>query len=292
MCRRRWCWSWWSAATMAPSRHNSQPWRFRFDPASQTIGLYADPERMLRVSDPAGRGVHIACGAALFNLRLAAAAACCYPVVRLDARRRPAAADRGGPAGRPRQPQQQEMELRAAIAGTAHQPESVQPSTGAARSSRRAGGRQPRSRARGAAFPGPPGGRLLLQLAQDAERDLLADPAYRAELARWAGGCAIARASPTRSPDRATPSTPPPCGTPPASGPARLATPGSRRSQLAALSTLCDGRDDWLRAWPGDAARLADGHTPGWPSHRSPSRWKQPTPGRSATRSQVSSTRR
>jgi hypothetical protein len=62
-----------AAATMAPSRHNSQPWRFRFDPASQTIGLYADPERMLRVSDPAGRGLHIACGAALFNLRLAAA---------------------------------------------------------------------------------------------------------------------------------------------------------------------------------------------------------------------------
>ena len=41
-----------AAATMAPSKHNSQPWRFQFDPASQTIGLYADPERMLRVSDP------------------------------------------------------------------------------------------------------------------------------------------------------------------------------------------------------------------------------------------------
>jgi hypothetical protein len=31
-----------AAAAMAPSMHNTQPWRFRFDPASQTIGLYAD----------------------------------------------------------------------------------------------------------------------------------------------------------------------------------------------------------------------------------------------------------
>src|SRR5262249_28492857 len=72
-----------AAATMAPSKHNSQPWRFRFDPARQTIGLYADPERMLQVSAPAGRGLHIAFGAALFNLRLAAAVAGRHPVVRL-----------------------------------------------------------------------------------------------------------------------------------------------------------------------------------------------------------------
>lgn len=36
-----------AAATLAPSRHNTQPWRFRFEPASQTIDLYADPARML-----------------------------------------------------------------------------------------------------------------------------------------------------------------------------------------------------------------------------------------------------
>ena len=43
--------------------------RFQFDPASQTIGLYADPARVLRVRDSDGRALHIACGAALFNLR-------------------------------------------------------------------------------------------------------------------------------------------------------------------------------------------------------------------------------
>jgi hypothetical protein len=88
----------------------------RFDPASRTIGLYADPERMLRVSDPAGRGLHIACGAALFNLRLAAAVVGRHPVVRLtpdaDQPLLIAAVRLAGPC----QPQQQEIELHAAIA--------------------------------------------------------------------------------------------------------------------------------------------------------------------------------
>jgi hypothetical protein len=72
-----------AAATMAPSMHNTQPWRFRVDTASQTIGLYADPARMLRFGDPDGRALHIACGAALLNLRLAATVAGREPVVRL-----------------------------------------------------------------------------------------------------------------------------------------------------------------------------------------------------------------
>jgi hypothetical protein len=36
-----------AAATLAPSMHNAQPWRFRYEPASQTIELHADPDRML-----------------------------------------------------------------------------------------------------------------------------------------------------------------------------------------------------------------------------------------------------
>jgi hypothetical protein len=52
-----------------------------FDPASQTISLSADPARMLRVGDPDSRALHIACGAALFNLRLAIAVAGRQPVV-------------------------------------------------------------------------------------------------------------------------------------------------------------------------------------------------------------------
>ena len=65
----------------APSMHNTQPWRFRYRETDQTIELYADPSRVLRHADPQGRAVHIACGAALFNLRLAIAVSAREPVV-------------------------------------------------------------------------------------------------------------------------------------------------------------------------------------------------------------------
>ena len=57
------------AAGHAPSLHNSQPWRFRVEP--DVIEIYADPERRLPIADPQGREQRLACGAALFNLRLA-----------------------------------------------------------------------------------------------------------------------------------------------------------------------------------------------------------------------------
>jgi len=56
-------------ATKAPSVHNSQPWRFRFD--GSAFELRADTTRGLSVIDPDGRELVISCGAALFNLRLA-----------------------------------------------------------------------------------------------------------------------------------------------------------------------------------------------------------------------------
>ena len=57
-----------ATASRAPSLHNSQPWRFRIRP--DVIELLADPDRRLPVADPDGREMRIACGAALFNLRL------------------------------------------------------------------------------------------------------------------------------------------------------------------------------------------------------------------------------
>ena len=70
-------------ATAAPSLHNSQPWRFIARLTDRVIEIYADPARTLRRGDARGRAVHIACGSALFNLRLAAAQAGCEPVARL-----------------------------------------------------------------------------------------------------------------------------------------------------------------------------------------------------------------
>lgn len=57
------------AAGTAPSIHNTQPWRFRV--SGDVIELRGDPDRMLWVADPRGRALHLSCGAALFNLRLA-----------------------------------------------------------------------------------------------------------------------------------------------------------------------------------------------------------------------------
>ncbi|WP_055493917.1 hypothetical protein [Streptomyces sp. TP-A0356] len=70
-------------ATAAPSQHNAQPWRFRFLSDSGVLQLYADPERTLPKTDPDGRGMHLGCGAALFNLRVAAVAAGREPATRL-----------------------------------------------------------------------------------------------------------------------------------------------------------------------------------------------------------------
>ena len=56
-------------AASAPSVHNTQPWAFRVTP--DVIELHADPARRLPVADPDDQELRLACGAALFNLRLA-----------------------------------------------------------------------------------------------------------------------------------------------------------------------------------------------------------------------------
>jgi hypothetical protein len=58
-------------AVLAPSRNNSQPWLFEIE--GDELRLYADASRALPVSDPDGRQLLMSCGAALVNLRLAAA---------------------------------------------------------------------------------------------------------------------------------------------------------------------------------------------------------------------------
>ncbi|MES5819813.1 nitroreductase [Streptomyces sp. RG80] len=62
-----------AAATAAPSLHNSQPWRFRYRGADRSVELRADLDRAMPRTDPDGRALHLGCGAALFNLRVAGA---------------------------------------------------------------------------------------------------------------------------------------------------------------------------------------------------------------------------
>lgn len=58
-----------AAAVMAPSSHNTQPWKFRISGA--TLDLFADEARHLRVIDPDRRQQVQSCGCALYNARVA-----------------------------------------------------------------------------------------------------------------------------------------------------------------------------------------------------------------------------
>jgi hypothetical protein len=58
-------------AILAPSSHNSQPWKFRLE--LDGIAVLRDLGQELPVADPVGREAVIGIGASLFNLRVAAA---------------------------------------------------------------------------------------------------------------------------------------------------------------------------------------------------------------------------
>jgi nitroreductase len=51
------------SAGLAPSVHNTQPWRFEV--AGDAIEVRADPSRQLGYLDPAARQLHVSCGAAI-----------------------------------------------------------------------------------------------------------------------------------------------------------------------------------------------------------------------------------
>ncbi|MFD7970922.1 Acg family FMN-binding oxidoreductase [Streptomyces clavifer] len=65
--------AWVSDAILAPSMHNAQPWQFRYVPTSGLLYLRLDLTRSMPRTDADNRGMHVGCGAALFNLRVAAA---------------------------------------------------------------------------------------------------------------------------------------------------------------------------------------------------------------------------
>ena len=69
------------AAIRAPSSHNTQPWLLALEPG--VIELRADRTRALPVNDPDDRELTMSCGAALFNLRVAAWHAGATPAIEL-----------------------------------------------------------------------------------------------------------------------------------------------------------------------------------------------------------------
>ena len=234
------------AATLAPSMHNTQPWRFQVEPCTETIKLFADPDRMLPRSDPHGRAVHIGCGAALFNLRVAVAMAGRQAMVRLL----PAAAEPLLLAtvrlGGPHRPDEADRELSAAIPArrTNRGPYSNRPvPPGVLAELAEA------AQFEGAALslPGHDETNRLLRLIADAECDLIGDPGYRDELARWVGGERDKDGIPAGATGPRDPS---------GHTPVRDFLPGhtagyawfEEQPQLAVLSTAGSTRMDWLRA--------------------------------------------
>lgn len=69
------------AARLAPSVHNSQPWRF--EPLPDGLGVHEDVERALPSLDPLGRQRTMSCAAAVVNAAVALAHSGVQPVVDL-----------------------------------------------------------------------------------------------------------------------------------------------------------------------------------------------------------------
>ncbi|GII61040.1 nitroreductase [Sphaerisporangium krabiense] len=233
------------AAGQAPSVHNTQPWRFRVA-REGAVELLADPARRLVRSDPRGRSLHVSCGAALFNLRLAVRVAGYQTFTRplpAEGGSRLLAVVRPGPAAAPTPA---ELELYAGIGRrrTNREPYEDRPLPPAVVADLRVAASR-----EGAALV-PLGGYAateLLDLVAAAEDELAADHAYQAELRTWTTRESHHDGMPARV------LGPRPAGDLPPTRDFGAHAAGSRarfepRPRLMVLTTRGDRPADWLRA--------------------------------------------
>jgi nitroreductase len=236
------------AAAAAPSIHNTQPWRFRIA-GHDLVEVHGDPDRMLWVADPRGRALHLSCGAALLNLRLAIRATGAKPLVW----------PLPDPAGEPtllasvqlaegRPPDSAERELFESI-GQRHT--SRAPFSGSALPAAVCAALEQAADAEFALLRHLPDGdaALVTRLAAAADKELAENFDHRVELCRWIGTDgddgvpATALGSqpdhdpaPVRDFGYASPMTPRPSGS------------YEPLPHLAVLATAHDEPADWLRA--------------------------------------------
>ena len=173
------------AAALAPSTHNTQPWRFRV--AEGAFEVWADPSRRLPVADPDDRQLRLACGAALFNLRLAVSRAGHMPhTTMLPDPEHPLLLGRVrvGAAGVADPPT---LALARAMADrrTNRHPFFPEPVPAPQRAALRRAAET--EHARLLLIEDPDQRRSLQELVHTAHRTQQADPAFRAELQRWTG---------------------------------------------------------------------------------------------------------
>jgi nitroreductase len=236
------------AAGAAPSIHNTQPWRFRVA-GGDLLEIHGDPDRILWVADAHGRALHLSCGAALFNLRLAARTSGAKPLVW------PLPDPQGEPTlmasvqlapGHPATVGERELFGSIWQRHTSRAPFSGQriPDAVWVALEQAAGAEFALLRPLDAADAV-----RVLQIAADAEKELAEDFDHRVELAHWIGiggddgvppsalGCRPDRdLAPVRDLGRAAPATALPAGS------------YEPQPQLAVLATACDDPADWLRA--------------------------------------------
>lgn len=171
-----------SAAIMAPSSHNTQPWRFRL--AGTRLELLEDRARQLGVIDADRRQLVMSCGCALQNARLALRAAGYQAVIDVMDDRRASGLLAVIELGPPAPPTPAERALAEAIP--------------LRRTNRRAFLARPvgatttdalveAARADGVAMRRllPDEKRAIGELIDRADREQYGDPEFRAELARW-----------------------------------------------------------------------------------------------------------
>ncbi len=234
-------------AGAAPSIHNTQPWRFRA--TGDVIEMHGDPDRMLWVADPLGRALHLSCGAALFNLRLAIRMTGAKPLVwpLPDPDREPTLLAAVHLAdGRPPTPQERELFEVIQLRHTCRAPFSSHPIPEAVQIGleQEAGFEFALLRmlsARDAA--------VVLELAAAADRRLVANFDHRVELGHWistAGDDGVPAHTLASRPNR----EPAPVRDLSYASPAvvRPAASFEAQPQLAVLSTARDEPADWLRA--------------------------------------------
>ncbi|WP_030242278.1 MULTISPECIES: Acg family FMN-binding oxidoreductase [unclassified Streptomyces] len=244
-----------AAATAAPSMHNAQPWHFRCLTGERVLQLHADLERAMPRSDPGNRALHIGCGAALFNLRVASVHADLVPETRLlpehDDPQLLAAVHLADLAGRPHDADLARLYPVIRQRHTSRHPFAEKDVPEDVRATLRDAATREGAEL---LFPGPWHADTVLDLVRDAESRDVMDPGANEDLLRWT------RLGPEA--DTAVDGVPEYAfgprkrdGKAPVrdfTGRRRVADRGTttfeHTSHLALLSTPGDGPADWLRA--------------------------------------------